>query len=75
VLDLLRQNGLDDVIVIGGGIIPPEDIPALKEMGVRAIFGPGTPLEDVVQFIQQEVTGHATRDPSTSVRSREYGGG
>jgi methylmalonyl-CoA mutase C-terminal domain/subunit len=56
VLDLLRQNGMDDVIVIGGGIIPEKDIPLLKEIGTSAIFGPGTPLEDIVQFIEQEVT-------------------
>ena len=56
VLDLLRQNGMDDVIVIGGGIIPEKDIPLLKEIGTSAILGPGTPLEDIVQFIEQEVT-------------------
>ena len=55
VLDLLRQNGMEDVIVIGGGIIPEKDIPLLKEIGTSAILGSGTPLEDIVQFIEQEV--------------------
>jgi methylmalonyl-CoA mutase C-terminal domain/subunit len=55
VIALLHQNGQDDVIVIGGGIIPPEDDLALRSLGVRAVFGPGTPLEQIVQYIRQEV--------------------
>jgi len=55
VIKLLRENGMGDVIVIGGGIIPREDIPALQEMGVSAILGPGTPLKDIVEHIRQEV--------------------
>lgn len=55
VVDLLRRNKMDDVIVLGGGIIPAEDIPALENLGVSAIFGPGTPLKEIVRFIQQEV--------------------
>jgi methylmalonyl-CoA mutase C-terminal domain/subunit len=55
VVDLLRRNKMDDVIVLGGGIIPAEDIPALENLGVSAIFGPGTPLKEIVCFIQQEV--------------------
>jgi methylmalonyl-CoA mutase C-terminal domain/subunit len=63
VVDLLRRNKMDDVVVLGGGIIPTEDIPALQNLGVSAIFGPGTPLKEIVRFIQQEVArvraGHA----------------
>jgi methylmalonyl-CoA mutase C-terminal domain/subunit len=55
VLELLHQNGQDDVVVIGGGIIPPEDEVALRDLGVRAVFGPGTPLEQIVQSIRREV--------------------
>ncbi len=55
VLEQLHARGLDDIIVIGGGIIPQEDIPALQEMGVDAIFGPGTPLDEIVEFVRKAV--------------------
>ena len=51
VLDLLKLNGQEDVMVFVGGIIPQDDIPALKEMGVRAVFGPGTATADVVNAL------------------------
>ena len=49
----LVEAGLDDVIVFGGGIIPQEDRPALHEVGIRAVFGPGTPTAEILDFIQQ----------------------
>jgi methylmalonyl-CoA mutase C-terminal domain/subunit len=52
VMDLLRQNKMDDVIVLAGGIIPDQDIEALKKMGVAAIFQPGTAMDDIVTFIR-----------------------
>ncbi len=55
VVQLLKENGLDDVLVVGGGIIPAEDIPKLKEAGVAEIFGPGTPTQKIVDFIKQNV--------------------
>lgn len=55
VLELLKQNGLDDVLVFAGGIIPDEDIPRLKAIGIRGIFGPGTNTDDVVAFIREQV--------------------
>jgi methylmalonyl-CoA mutase C-terminal domain/subunit len=55
VLELLRENGLDDVLIIVGGIIPDEDVPVLQEAGVRGVFGPGTLTEDIVAFIQEHV--------------------
>lgn len=51
VMELLHQNGLDDVIVVLGGIIPDVDIPKLNEIGVRGIFLPGTPMQEIVDFI------------------------
>jgi methylmalonyl-CoA mutase C-terminal domain/subunit len=57
IVNLLKKNGLDDVLVLAGGIIPDEDVPALNELGVRGIFGPGTSTEDIVQFIRGEVNG------------------
>ena len=50
-MELLRQKGLDDVLVVIGGIIPDVDIPKLKEMGVKGVFLPGTPMQDIVEFI------------------------
>lgn len=51
VMELLHQHGLDDVMVVVGGIIPDVDIPRLNEMGVRGIFLPGTPMQEIVDFI------------------------
>ena len=55
VMDLLRQNKMDDVIVLVGGIIPDQDIDGLKKAGVAAIFQPGTAMDDIVQFIRTHV--------------------
>jgi methylmalonyl-CoA mutase C-terminal domain/subunit len=55
IVELLRQNGMDDVLVIAGGIVPDEDVPVLKEAGVHGVFGPGTLTEDIVKFIQEHV--------------------
>lgn len=55
VLDLLREKGLDDVVVLVGGIIPDVDIPKLKAIGVKGVFLPGTPMQEIVEFIQREV--------------------
>jgi methylmalonyl-CoA mutase C-terminal domain/subunit len=50
-MELLKEKGLDDVLVVIGGIIPDVDIPKLKAIGVKGIFLPGTPLQDIVEFI------------------------
>ncbi len=52
----LRSRGLSDVLVYAGGIIPDDDIPAVKEMGIAAVFGPGTPMEEAVRFVREHVT-------------------
>jgi methylmalonyl-CoA mutase C-terminal domain/subunit len=52
VVALLREYGLGDVPVFAGGIIPEEDIPGLKAAGIAAVFGPGAPLSEIVQFIR-----------------------
>ena len=52
VMELLREQGLDDVLVVVGGIIPDVDIPRLKEIGVKGVFLPGTPMQDIVEFIR-----------------------
>jgi methylmalonyl-CoA mutase cobalamin-binding domain/chain len=53
VIGLLREAGLDRVGVLVGGIIPEEDIPKLTAMGVARVFGPGTPLSDIITFLRQ----------------------
>ena len=52
---LLRERGLDDVLVTAGGIIPDDDIPALHEAGVAAVFGPGTTIAEVAAYIRSHV--------------------
>lgn len=54
---LLKEKGADDVLVVLGGTIPEQDVEGLKSKGVAAIFGPGTPLEKVVEFIRGNVRG------------------
>ncbi len=53
VLELLKEQGADDIAVFGGGIIPDEDVPRLKAAGVRALFRPGTPLSEIVNFVKE----------------------
>jgi methylmalonyl-CoA mutase C-terminal domain/subunit len=52
---LLREAGLSDVLVTAGGIIPDDDIPALKEAGIAEVFGPGTTIREVAEFIRANV--------------------
>jgi methylmalonyl-CoA mutase C-terminal domain/subunit len=55
VLKLLREKGADNITVIGGGIIPGEDVPKLKEAGIREVFLPGTPLSAIIEWTESEV--------------------
>ncbi|HEV8308816.1 MAG TPA: cobalamin B12-binding domain-containing protein [Methylomirabilota bacterium] len=55
VVELLRDKGVDDVVIFGGGIIPPEDIERLKAMGVKELFTPGTSTQDIVKFVRETV--------------------
>ncbi len=55
VMDLLKDRGVEDILVLGGGIIPDEDIPPLKACGIAEIFGPGTTTGDIVRYIQDHV--------------------
>jgi methylmalonyl-CoA mutase C-terminal domain/subunit len=54
-MTLLRERGLDDVLVVIGGIIPDVDIPALHELGIKGIFPPGSPIDEIVKFIHANV--------------------
>lgn len=55
IVELLKEKGMGDVLVIGGGVIPDADIPGLKEAGVATVFTPGTPTGDIVKFINENV--------------------
>jgi methylmalonyl-CoA mutase C-terminal domain/subunit len=55
IVETLRQKGVDDAILVCGGIIPEEDTPSLKKMGFTGIFGPGASTQDMAKFIQEEV--------------------
>jgi len=52
IMELARESGLTDVLVVVGGIIPDADLPALKDMGVAAVFRPGTSMQEIIDFIQ-----------------------
>jgi len=51
----LKNKGKEDTLVLAGGIIPEDDIPAIKQMGVKEVFGPGTPTSDIINYIRQEL--------------------
>jgi len=59
---LIRQKGGKDILVIGGGIIPKKDIPKLKQAGIAQIFGPGTPLDEIVRFIEITLEKRSSND-------------
>jgi len=59
VIEELRERGVDDVLMFAGGIIPDEDVPAVKEMGFSAVFGPGTDTADIIDFVKQHAPRHA----------------
>ncbi len=56
VVEEMKKRGLDDVVLLAGGIIPQEDIPALQKLGFRAIFGPGASTDEVVAWVRANVT-------------------
>ena len=56
VVELLREKAADDIVVCGGGIIPDDDIIRLKKSGVKEVFTPGTPLDEIVKWVQHNVT-------------------
>jgi len=55
IMELIKKKGLTDVLVFAGGIIPEEDVPQLKKLGIKEIFGPGTPLETIIEFVRRNV--------------------
>jgi len=57
---LLVEAGRDDILVTGGGIIPPEDMKALEQQGIGRLFGPGTPTSDLVKYIEEWAAEHVS---------------
>ncbi len=55
VMELLKENSVDDVLVAAGGILPDEDVPAIKAMGIKGCFGPGTSTEDIINFVRANI--------------------
>jgi methylmalonyl-CoA mutase C-terminal domain/subunit len=55
IIQKLKEQGIDDILVIGGGVIPQSDIKYLKEIGIKEVFGPGTPTETIIKFIKENV--------------------
>ena len=61
VVELLREQGIEDVLITVGGTIPSDDIPELKRLGVAAVFTPGAPTQEIIDFIQGAVDQRAPR--------------
>ena len=55
VVELLQENNADDIVVCGGGIFPEDDIPKLKKAGIKELFTPGTPLDEIVKWVEENV--------------------
>ena len=55
VIEELKNKGMTDTLIVAGGIIPDEDIPTLQQLGVKAVFGPGTPTTKIAEFIRSEI--------------------
>ncbi|GCE17869.1 cobalamin B12-binding domain-containing protein [Dictyobacter kobayashii] len=55
IIELLKQNEVDDVLIAAGGILPDEDIPTIKNMGIKGCFGPGTSTEEIIAFVRDNV--------------------
>ncbi|MBI4723363.1 MAG: cobalamin B12-binding domain-containing protein [Candidatus Stahlbacteria bacterium] len=68
VINLLKERGAEDIIVSGGGIIPPEDVAELKKMGVAELFGPGTPTTEVIEWTKRKTE---DREQKTEVREQK----
>ena len=55
IIELLKENDVDDVLIAAGGILPDEDLPAIKELGIQGCFGPGTSTEEIITFVREHI--------------------
>lgn len=65
IMDLLRANGIDDILVVAGGILPDEDIPAIEALGIVGNFGPGTNTQDIAAYVRDHVKPERLQRPLT----------
>lgn len=54
-MELIKANGMDDVLIGAGGILPDEDIPAIQALGIKGCYGPGTPTTEIIRFVRENV--------------------
>ena len=55
IIELLKENEVDDVLIAAGGILPDEDVPAIKVLGIKGCFGPGTSTEEIISFVRENI--------------------
>lgn len=55
IMELLKENSVDDVLIAAGGILPDEDVPAIKALGIQGCFGPGTSTDEIIQFVRENI--------------------
>jgi methylmalonyl-CoA mutase, C-terminal domain len=67
VMELLRANGVTDVLVMAGGILPDEDIPVIQQMGIKGNFGPGTPMATIIEFVRSHIDPERLKSDLTPV--------
>ena len=63
IIELLKEKGLGEVIVVAGGIIPEEDVPSLQQIGIKTIFGPGSSTQEIADYIKGAVSERRARPP------------
>ncbi len=68
VIELLHEKGMEDVLIVTGGIIPDEDVPKLKALGIKGVFGPGTSTQEIIDFIRREI---AQKDQASSTADQD----
>jgi methylmalonyl-CoA mutase C-terminal domain/subunit len=71
IMDLLRQQGAEDILVVAGGILPDEDIPAIEAMGIKGNFGPGTNTQEIVAFVRANVAPERMSQPLPPLRTAD----
>jgi methylmalonyl-CoA mutase C-terminal domain/subunit len=72
VMELLKEQGVDDVLVMAGGILPDEDIPAIEALGIQGNFGPGTSTEEIIAYVRSHI--HSSRLEGAAAGQKAAGG-
>lgn len=74
VMELLKENDGEDILVMAGGILPDDDIPAIEALGIKGNFGPGTPTSQIIQFVKDHVKKHNILTERADVKARSLDG-